>query len=233
MKFIPLIFLLTISLFSLAQNDIRPVNRESVENEVSEEESENYYPKLMERYSDFDPSLSVEDYRLLYYGFVFQPKYTGYPALMQKEIRAAMAARDYEEAIKICDKVLESYPVCLSANFFKSMALYQSGETDSTLSKYKDRNTKLTDAILSSGNGLTCATAFKTIFVDDQYQLIFQHFGVTEVVGQHLEYPCDRIAIKPSQYFIEKSIYFDTSETLGYLQKIMDPGKRKKKKRKS
>ncbi|HEY2721844.1 MAG TPA: DUF4919 domain-containing protein, partial [Chitinophagaceae bacterium] len=77
----------------------------------------------------------------------------------------------------------------------------------------------LLNAILSSGNGLECKTAFKTIFVADEYEIIYNAFDVVKFSGQSLQEPCDVLHINPTDKFNHDDIYFDTSETLNAFGK--------------
>jgi hypothetical protein len=80
--------------------------------------------------------------------------------------------------------------------------------------KYESRFKNLVDAILSSGNGLTCETGFKTISVSDEYGIIYIPFKIEQFYGKALIGPCDKLDIKASVDWPNKEIYFDTSETL-------------------
>src|ERR1700754_3390543 len=86
---------------SLYAQDFTPVDRTQVEKVVTDPNSENYYPKLLKRYQEFDSTLTLEHYRLLYYGFVFQEKYSGYNDHKKKEIRDLFQKEDYKKAIKV------------------------------------------------------------------------------------------------------------------------------------
>jgi hypothetical protein len=212
--------LLLICSTNIYSQDFTSVNRKEVEKEVTDENSPNYYPKLLERFSQFDGSLTLQQYRLLYFGFVFQDEYDGYNDNKSKEIRQLLEKKDYKKTIKLCDEVLKDLPVSLTVNYLKAVALQRKDEKDTTAAKYMNRYNHLADAILSSGNGLECKTAYKTIFVDDEYDLIYKYFEVEKFYGQSLEMPCDVLKISPSEKFNHGEIYFDTSETLLAMEKM-------------
>ncbi len=201
-----------------AQHTFQRVEREQVKRAVTDPSQPSYYPKLLARFTAFDTTLTQTDYRNLYYGFVFQPAYQGYMDHQKAAVRKQLAAHNYVRAATICDSVLATIPISLNANYLKGYALYANDKTSPQFRQYLNRYRGLRDAILSSGNGLSCETAFKTIFVDDEYEIMYQYLEVESHESQALVQTCDRFSIKPSKYFQASSLYFDTSETLLSLQ---------------
>jgi len=203
---------------AMAQNNFRPVNRDSVKLAISDSSKDTYYPKLMERYNRFDTTLTVEDYRLIYYGYVFQDEYFAYANDKKREIGELVNKRKYDKASEVCDEALAGMRVGLSPNFFKSYVLFQMNVTDSA-AFYIFRYQRLRDAILSTGNGETCETAFKTIYVSDEYDIIHNWFDI-ESRGQSLvKFICDKLQVSKSKNWRQNSIYFDTSETFENMKK--------------
>ncbi len=60
--------------------------------------------------------------------------------------------RKYDKALDVCDKILTTNPVSITTNFYKGFVLMNMAENDSSR-RYAARARKLTNAILSSGNG--------------------------------------------------------------------------------
>ena len=206
------IFAIIIAISAAAQIDYTPVNRDSVKMLITDASRECYYPKLLQRFNQFDSTLTLEDYRLLYYGFVFQKEYVGYPDQKQKEINEFINSKKYKEAVKTCDLILKQIPISLTANYLKGLSIYLNNKEDTSFLNYRNRYTLLRNAILSTGNGLTCESAFKTIFVSDEYEIMYKYFDIDGTKMQSLQYPCDKFDINPSKYFQASLIYFDTSE---------------------
>ena len=191
-----------------------PVNRDQVEKAVSDIKVPTYYPVLLDRFNNFDTTLTKDEYRLLYYGFVFQKSYAAYPEMKTKEIRTAMKDKDYRKASLICDSVLMKYPVSLDLNFSKFIALYSENPNSREAARYRARYTNLMLTIIASGDGKTCKTGFKTIFISDEYEIIFKYMQIEGFLGQTLDGNCDILKVKPSAEGADNQIYFDTSETL-------------------
>lgn len=224
-------FILLLSSSSYAQS-FSPVNRDSVKMQITDAAAPTLYSSLLQRFNSFDTTLTNDDYRLLYYGFVFQPAYSPYGENKVKEINAALADKDYFLAVKICDTILQAVPVSLNANYQKAVALYLQDKAGTAYSKYDKRYSKLLNAIASTGDGLTCRTAFKTIFIDDEYQIMFKFLQIKKYNGQALAYPCDRLSVEPSAYFKQNSVFFDTSETFLSMQDMFKDNSDKKSKKK-
>ena len=197
------------------EQPFRPVNRDSVKQAVTDTALSTYYPKLFDRFQHFDTTLTLDDYRLLYYGFVFQDGYSGYPDEKKREIRELVGKKKYDRASELCDVALHDVPVGLTPHLLKAMVLYNMTDNDSS-QLFARRYRMLRDAILSTGNGLSCNTAYKTIYVSDEYEILKNLKLESE--GQSLVYPCDALHVSPSEYFEKTLIYFDTSESFIFMQ---------------
>lgn len=214
--------LLTVNLYSRGQDSIpfRTVNRDSVKAAISDSSKPTYYARLLKRMNDFDTTLTIEDYRLIYYGYVFDSNYSAYGGTQRPEIRKLLDDKKYLAALNLSDSVLNTMPVSLSANIMKLVVLYTMSPDERTeFDKWKQRYLGLRDAVLSSGNGLSCETAFKTIFVPDEYDLLYNYFEIEES-SQALVGNCDMFTVKSAKYYNAKEIYFDTSETLDQLDRM-------------
>ena len=206
-----------------AQGHGEPIDREVVRKLVADSSAGTYYPRLLARYATFDTTLTIGEYRLLYYGFVFQKAYNPYGDDHKRVILGAMQEKRYAVAIASCDTVLASVPVSLVANYYRGLAMYLLGKDnpaamDSGFVGYRNRFVKLQTAILSTGDGLSCKTAFKTIFVADEYEIISRYFELDRPSAQALVYPCDKLDVSPNAYFKASAIYFDTSESFNAMK---------------
>lgn len=207
---------------AFSQQQFSTVDRATVQMQVTNEHSEAYYPKLLQRFNAFDTTLSNAEYRLLYYGFVFQSEYQGYNDMKEKEIREFINDKKYKRAIALCDSVLATIPISLSANYYRGLSMFLSDSTDLSYTKFRDRYYLLLDAIYSSGDGLTCETAFKTIFVSDEYEFMYNYLEIEDVGTQSLTGNCDLFEVSTSRYFEKERLYFDTSESLNALAKMFN-----------
>ena len=206
---------------SFGQSEFQKVDREQIKTAIQSKTALTYYPTLLNRFISNDTSLNLTEYRLLYYGFVFQPNYVGYPDFQTRRINDAVEKKDYATVLYISDSILEKIPISMTGNYYKGLGIYLKDKNDTSFIRYRDRYKHILNAIVSSGDGLSCKTAFKTIFVSDEYNVMYEYFEVEKFLGQSLETPCDRMTVSPSKYFQNSSMYFDTSETLLSMEKLL------------
>ncbi len=197
-----------------AQTRIRPVERQAIDNMVNDVSLTTFYPILLQRFKSSDPTLTLSEYRLIYYGYIFQPNYSYNSNQRKKQMKMAMQADEYQKVTELADEVLETNPVSLTALYFRAYAMLNANENDPSYKKYIKKYNGLRDAILSSGNGKGSATAFKTIYFEDDYEIMHRYLGIEHGVSRSLQYPCDRFSITPSGNYNEAEIFFDFSDNL-------------------
>ncbi len=204
-----------------AQTEFEPVDRKKVEALIADSSARTHYPKLISRLKSYDTTLTLDEYRLIYYGYVFQPGYSPYSDDKSKEIRSAMDESKYDEAIKFCDEVINKNPTALRSYYYKLIAFSNQKKEDS-LEKVVKLYSNFLNAIASTGDGLTCNTAFKVIRVSDEYDFMYRYLQIEKFHGQSLQYPCDKMKVSPSQYFEKEAVFFDVSESFLSLKKGLD-----------
>jgi hypothetical protein len=140
--------------------------------------SPNYYPRLMRRYLKCDSTLSLQQYRYLYYGFTLQEDFVPYQLASQpllacrKQILAQQNdAQVYERAIKLSEAALENNPFDLLAISTLAVSYLQRGDT-TNFQLWNAKQNSLLDVILSSGDGDAPESAFHVINVEHEYEII-------------------------------------------------------------
>jgi|688.fasta_scaffold17171_3 hypothetical protein len=220
---------------TFAQSNYIPVNRDYIEKKVKDSTSPFYYQTLLKRYLAYDSTLNLEDYRFLYYGFPFQPGYSPYANFKNSELNDLLKNNDNRKALEMANEVYQQLPVSPRSLYNILVTMQISGSNDSTMRHVQRQYVNIIDAIVSSGDGKSCGTAFKTIFVPDQYEVMANYLNINQQ-GRVLEGACDKFSVKPNQMFDQTFLYFDTSETLrGLSEQLKDgaPEKKGKKKKKS
>lgn len=209
-----ILFLILLSFFSqgYAQNELT-INYSEIKEKIENQNSPNYYPKLLKKFNDFDKDLKLEEYALLYYGFTFQENYL---KNQSEEIELSKLEKDekFEELISACEKYLLKNPVSLKANDLMAYSLYKLNKPESEWKKFQNRYRALRKVIVYSGNGLTCETAFKVISVSDEYDILYNYFDVEYIKKQSLVGLCDKFEISKTQYYQSDIIYFDISQKI-------------------
>src|SRR5205809_6725794 len=74
------------------------VNFVDIKSKIENSESESSYSKLLKRFNEFDPKLSLQDYSLIYYGFSFQEKYLKSDT-DEYQLENILKSKDYEKLI--------------------------------------------------------------------------------------------------------------------------------------
>jgi tetratricopeptide (TPR) repeat protein len=217
--------IITLCLFqnSFAQDEIE-INFDEIKTKVENVNSESYYPKLLKRFNEFDSALSLEENALIYYGFSFQVNYI-LNKPNEEKLSALSNDKDYEKLKIECQKILERNPVSLEANNKMGYALFKLGKPEIEWKKYQKRYKDIRKVIVYSGNGLSCESAFKVIYVSDEYNIIYDYFEITKVEQQSLVGTCDKLLIEPSNFYKVKEIYFDASRSLIRNEEILNKKK--------
>jgi hypothetical protein len=197
------------SILLFGQEKIK-IDYDDIKQKVNNPESEYYYPKLLERYNNFDSTLTVEDYALIYYGFSFQYDFfVEQPD--QSKILMLWFRRSYDDVVVECNKILEKDPISFIANYYLSEALKSLNSSEKEWKKYLNRYTTFKDIIVKSGDGKSCETAFKVVYNYDQKLILQDYFKIQMIYEQVIENNCESHLINPNEKFDGEKIYFDIS----------------------
>lgn len=220
MRFLFLLLLISFSILGFAgKNNFVKVNMDEIRNEVSNPDSEFYYPKLIKRLNASDTTLGVMDYRHLYYGFVFQDNYTGLNNVRKKEIYELIENKKLKRAMDVCDSVLMDVPVSLSMNFIKLFLAQKMNENSFETIVFKKRYLGILLTILTSGDGKTSKTGYKTILISDDYDIAYLYYQLEEIKSQEFIGLSNQLTVKPNKAWKKKKLYFDASE---YIKKVAE-----------
>ncbi|MDR3219848.1 MAG: DUF4919 domain-containing protein [Dysgonamonadaceae bacterium] len=195
-----------------AQDELT-IDYDAIKLQVENENSNYFYPKLLGRFNSFDETLTLKEYALIYYGFSFQNDY-----LKQQPneaiIDTLLKSENYEQLVTECAKILKKNPVSLKANNNMGFALFKLNKPESEWEKYQNRYRAIRKVIVLSGNGLSCETAFKVIYVSDEYNMIYSYFDIEKIYEQSLVNLCDKFEVEKSEYYQANEIFFDISRKL-------------------
>lgn len=213
MKLYLSVSMLLVSLGLLGQSTFTSEDREKVKKAVTDPNA-GAYKELLRRFTADDTTMTLEDYRLLYYGAAFQKTYAVFKDENKKGFYEAMNAKDYEKAGHISDTMLMHDPISLFGNYARAVSMYLADKTKTDYIVYRDRFRHLTDAIISSGDGLTCETGFRVNTVPDEYTMMYNYFYIEEIQSQALVSHCDKMTVKPVVTWKKETLYFDATEIL-------------------
>lgn len=192
---------------------------ELIKKNIQDKNSNYYYPKLMARMIANDTLLSREDYRYLYFGYVFDSKYNAYfkspdEEKLSKYLSAEkIEEKDYDEIIKIAEHSISEFPFDLRQMNYLGY-IYQLKGDEAAVKKMANRFQGIFEAILSSGNGEKCETGLHVISVSHEY--VFLNMFRLESESQSLVGNCDYLAFEKGKYKVD-GIYFN-------IQKMLENG---------
>jgi hypothetical protein len=185
---------------------------------ISDKKSSSFYPLLMERFTNSDTSLTLEEFRNLYYGFLFSEKYTPYP--ISKYIdscntflgKDTLTKEDYQLLIKFEKLLLNDCPFNIRNFNILGYSYSQIGDSVSAEQNIYKMN-MIIDVIMSTGDGKTEKSAFHVIAVSHEYDIL-KVLGFKFAGKQMLtKGGCDFLEIKDNQYNID-GLYFNVTQLL-------------------
>lgn len=188
-------FLLTILVSFVActvamAQEVEAPNYKEIRSGMNNPNSDTYYPRLMDRYLKQDTTLSLQQYRTLYYGFTLQEDFVPYQAEREELllVRSQIAQNPKDKVL-----VSRALNMAISAyrdNPFSLLAIqtiafcYTSLEDKEKYDIWNIQKNGILDAIVSSGDGETEESAIHVISVEHEYEVLYR-MGL-EVLGDSL-----------------------------------------------
>lgn len=220
--------------------DTRPVDYKAIEKTVSDSLSSYYYPTQLKRYLAGDTLLDLEDYRNLYYGYMFQSNFSPYGSSEElSQIRALMQkkenpdAGDYQETIRLAEKGLQERPFTIELLNYMTLS-YRELKDEENYTRWRHNLIGVIDAILSSGDGKSAKTAFHVAEVRHEYILVdilgFEYGGEQSLMHEGTD-RFDYLSLKENDADL-KGLFFNITHVFGSLANLFEqkPAKKKKKK---
>lgn len=187
MKTLTSIIVIALSCISLTLSATKPNNQkktkiekpnlEVISEAVNNPESKYYYPNLMKRYEANDTVMVLDDYRYLYYGYIFQEDYDPY---RHSEFSEKVEDLYYikKHAKSQCDSIIKYAELSLKDNPFDlaqmSFLIYALREKrkNNLANIWQYRLNRLLETIYSSGTGIDKENAWYVIYPQHEYNLI-------------------------------------------------------------
>ena len=161
-----------------------------IRKEVYNRNSPYYYPSLMAEYERNDTTMSLDKYRRLYLGYMFQEDYNPYRApaysgrMLTNYAKSDLTVQECDSVIKYSDLSLQDNPFDLNQMSALIAALRKKGQTNlADIWQYKFDHILM--AIVSTGTGADEENAWYVIEPQHEYVLL-NTIGYT--VTNHLFY---------------------------------------------
>lgn len=148
-----------------------------IEQMVNDPDSKYYYPKLMAKYERRDTLMQHDEYRLLYYGYMFQEDFDPYRRSDYSDIVDDLYYRS-EHSRSECDSIIKYAELSLCDNPFDlqqiNFLIYALREKKKNhlANIWQYRLNHLIQAIVSSGTGLDKDNAWYVINPRHEYNMI-------------------------------------------------------------
>ncbi|WP_298368651.1 DUF4919 domain-containing protein [uncultured Lutibacter sp.] len=226
MKKRPLLLLFMLSVligFSQNKKKEKP-NYKKIERMIKKENSDFYYPKLVAKFNAADTTLTLQEKRLLYYGFSFQKNYSPFENSTFKDSLKTVLSKsrltnlDYSSVVKYADSILVEFPFNFQALNYKLIA-FKSLQNKNEFIKTIIQMRTIIDAITSSGDGKTEETAIYVVNVSHEY-LTLSALGLKFSGEQSLINHYDYLSVAENPKGI-KGLYFDISPSLNALGEML------------
>ncbi len=168
------------------------------------------YQQLLDRFIRSDSTLNSEDYKLIYYGQCFQSNYN--PNAIDQEnygkFKEYFSAENYAKALPYAVKIIDKYPLDMEMTL-KALLCYYFLNDDSNRLKLLPRYNNIMLTIHRSGNGLSEATAFVSMNMGDNYELM--KTMKVEKSSSTTKGECVVMTLKENKNHV-KEVYFNVSK---------------------
>jgi len=212
-----LLFLFPFFLF-FQESKYTRIDYDKLQRVISDPSISSYYPKLMVRYRNCDTTLSIEEYRELYFGYTFQSDYQPYWVSKQTEklrpiyAKSNLTPADCDAIIEYASLSVEDFPFNLRELNALGYAYHLKG-IDSEAVKCNYKSSRILSAILSTGDGKTCESAWQVVSIAHEYDVL-NYFHLRETrQGLSLGGHCDILNVDTNTNAVD-SVYFDVRRIL-------------------
>lgn len=178
--FIAAILACAFALPALSQEQESFIDSEKIKLAVLNTASDYHYPKLFERYAQGDTTLTLEEYRHLYYGYIYEDSYRPLETntysdslLMVLHLNSGevIEPHNFAKVVYYASKVLETRPFDL--NFINMLTYcYQKQNNIEEAAKYSYKLTMIIETILSSGTGVDKKSPWHILYREDANDIL-------------------------------------------------------------
>ncbi len=174
---------------------------EKIRQETSDPDSPFYFPKLMKKYSRNDTTMTKEEYRNFYLGYMFQEDYDPYRTSpysgVTDELRAKAShtKEEIDTIRKYAELSLRDNPFDLRQMSFLVHVLKEKRK-DMSAKIWEYRLENLLGAIKSTGTGEDVDNAWYVIYPMHEYDMV-QLLGYEATDAEFIEPGCDYLTVSP------------------------------------
>lgn len=217
MKRILPVVILVITLCGFREPE-RP-DMEQIRREVTDPQSPYFYPALMARYEQNETVMTLDDYRRLYLGAVFEEDFNPYRNSEFDGLVTELYFKSKHEKSE-CDRIIKYAQLALADNPFDLQQIdyliyaLREKKKNNLANIWQFRLNHLLEAIVSTGTGLDTANAWYVICPQHEYFLL-NRMGRTATEFEFIAPDHDHITVAPrspkdsTEYFFRSSPFLD------------------------
>lgn len=219
------ILILFSSTFIFAQKlEFSAPEYKEIEKNIKDENSPYFYQRLLDRVEAWDTTLTTEHYRHLYFGQVFMDNYNPYStdsdeALSKYYQSESLSDKEMDEFIVLALENLKKNPVNIRVINFLSYIYHLKGNEEMAMNVAM-RFHGTFSAIMSSGDGKTCETAYHVLYISHEYVFlnVFEFQMESQSLINDKKHNCDYLQFIKDSRGIE-GIYFNIDKPFSTLLK--------------
>ena len=190
-----------------AQPPAKVVDMESMARRFEGPSGQAAYAELENKFEQGE-TLKLDDYRNLYYGSAFQDGHEMRDYVNSRNLAKLMSPAKASLLVARCDSILAIRSVDLAANYFKGLGLFLLDTLSTEAIRYRTRYANLMEAIISSGTGAGCGSAFLVLSQQDALETM-RFLGIPGFTGDKREENCQVFRIRASPIYSATVIHFD------------------------
>lgn len=209
---------LTLTVYAEKKLEVKPIDFNRVKQVTQNPKSRYFFPNLQRLYrSNTDTTMVLEDYRNLYYGYLFQEDYNPY---RQSEYSDKVEQLYYKKphSRAECDSIEKYAELSLDDNMFDFdqmqffiFVLKEKKKHARSLVR-NNKLERLIAAIMSSGKG-TKESPWVVICPQHEYNIV-NFLGFVATNHKEMENGIDYISVQPKEGSKVEGFYFDVSRML-------------------
>lgn len=207
------------------EDDFMKPNYDLIKLNIENKQSNFYYSKLWDRFQHGDSTMTLEEKRHLYYGYVFHKNYSPYGGVdNSKQVNPILdkekpTQKDWKKLVSLLNTSLKAEPFNFRYLYYQSIA-YEYLNKPVNARKNIQKIWTIVDALISTGDGLTKETAIHVIAVSSEYDyLFFNNLSMRSQALMNGGY--DVLYLQPNEDGLEE-MWFDVNQSLNYLNKFFE-----------
>lgn len=198
------------------KNQPQKPDMEQIKKEVLDPSSSYYYPKLVKLFESKDTSMTLDQFRHLYLGYVFQEDYNPYRRSAYSSKVEELYFRDKHTHAE-CDTIIHYAELSLKDDPFDLRQMnfliyaYREKKKNNLANIWQYKLNHLLEAIISTGTGLDEENAWVVINPQHEYNILnFHNYVVEAQEDRPPHYDYIRVAPKENAKTDEpKGFFFD------------------------